>query len=229
MKYINMGDDEFKKERIHAIAVNVRRLLDKNGVKQTKLAEYCGVQRSTMSDYLNERSAPSFGVIQKIADFFEVPKSAIDPVYVELLTEKGMAQKNNESHTIKVYGKIAAGQPLEAIEDITEEIVYPWLKDDIDIENIFALQVNGDSMDKVVPDNYYAIFEKQNTVRTGEIAAVIVNGGDATLKKVHLLSNKIILEPLSHNLEHEEQAYKEFDDVRIIGRYIGCVSPYSEN
>ena len=224
-----MSDDEFKKERIHAIAVNVRKLLDKHGIKQTKLAEYCGVQRSTMSDYLNERSAPSFGVIQKIADFFEVPKSSIDPVYVELLTEKGMIRKTKQTPTISVYRKITTGTPLEEIEDITEEIICPWLKDDIDTNNLFALKMNGDSMNKVVPDRYYAVFKKQNTVRTGEIAAVMVNGGEATLKKVHLLSNKIILEPLSYSPNYVEQPYGEFDNVKIIGKYIGCVSPYSEN
>lgn len=233
----------------------IKKRREKIGMSVDEVARKLGVARTTIYRYESaEIEKMPVSVLFDIANILRTNPLYLmgfdceEDIKLESMTEESMMKPNIDFDTllklsvgleeylrikstgkVKVYGKIAAGQPLEAIEDITEEIVCPWLKDDIDIENIFALQVNGDSMDKVVPDNYYAIFEKQNTVRTGEIAAVIVNGGDATLKKVHLLSNKIILEPLSHNLEHEEQAYKEFDDVRIIGRYIGCVSPYSEN
>lgn len=195
------------------------------GLTQEQLAEILELKSfATISKWENDENHPRGKEIKMLCKLFNISSDYL--LGLESRDQNIEKQANLHYAKIKVYGKIAAGLPLEAIEDVTEEIICPWLKDDIDTENIFALQVNGDSMNKIVPDKYYAVFKKQASVRTGEIAAVMVNGGDATLKKVHLLSEKIMLEPLSYNPIHVEQLYKEHDDVRIIGKYIGCVSPY---
>lgn len=69
------------KERNIIIAKNIRRFLNDSNMSQKKLAELINIKPSTLSDYLNLRSNPSHGVIQRIADVFEVGKSDIDTTY----------------------------------------------------------------------------------------------------------------------------------------------------
>lgn len=69
--------------RNQIIATNIKRYIKENKITQKELAESIGISPSTMSDYMNLRSNPSHGVIQKIADFFGILKSDIDTTYKE--------------------------------------------------------------------------------------------------------------------------------------------------
>lgn len=69
------------KERIQIIANNITKYRKEKGLTQSELAKAIGITPSTMTDYMKLRSAPSFGVIQKLADFFGVLKSDIDTTF----------------------------------------------------------------------------------------------------------------------------------------------------
>lgn len=68
-------------DRKRIIATNIRTQLKLHKMTQSTLASMIGVSKSTLSDYLNYRSAPSYGVIQKIADVFDINKSDIDTTF----------------------------------------------------------------------------------------------------------------------------------------------------
>ena len=82
-----------------------------------------------------------------------------------------------------VYGRISAGQPNWA-----EECIEGRLPIDIELMNIvnpeecFFLRVNGESMNKEIQNGAYALIRKTDSVDDGDIAVVLVNGYDATLK-----------------------------------------------
>lgn len=71
------------KQRNIIIAANIKSFIKKNKITQKQLAKEIGISPSTMSDYMNLRSNPSHGVIQKIADYFGIMKSDIDTTYKE--------------------------------------------------------------------------------------------------------------------------------------------------
>lgn len=71
------------KQRNIIIATNIKRFIKENKITQKHLAKEIGISPSTMSDYMNLRSNPSHGVIQKIADYFGIMKSDIDTTYKE--------------------------------------------------------------------------------------------------------------------------------------------------
>lgn len=101
--------------------------------------------------------------------------------------------------TIKVYGTIPAGIPVEAIEDVvdTEEIPTAWLQGD---REYFALRIKGDSMYPQYLEGDIVIFRKTDTCETGDDCVVYVNGQDATFKRVKRLDDgTIILQPLNAN------------------------------
>lgn len=121
-----------------------------------------------------------------------------------------------------VYGQISAGQPNWAEECLEGYLpIDPNLMGIINPEECFFLRINGESMNKLIRNGAYALIRKQDTVENGEVAAVLVNGFDATLKKFTQQGNLIILEPCSDDSGYKTQVYNEETTIRILGKYIG--------
>ncbi len=79
----------------------------------------------------------------------------------------------------------------------------------------------GESMNKLIRNGAYALIRKQDIVENGEIAAVLVNGFDATLKKFSKQGELVILEPMSEDSSFTTQVYNKDTEIRILGKYIG--------
>ena len=97
---------------------------------------------------------------------------------------------------IPVLGYVRAGIPLEAVEDILdyEEIPSEWTNDG---SEYFGLSVKGDSMFPYIIETDVVIFKKQNNCENGEIAVVLVNGDEATIKKIQKDETGITLIPFN--------------------------------
>lgn len=122
------------KNRIRIIAENITYYRKQKGVTQKELAKQVGVTPSTMSDYMNYRSAPSFGVIQKLADYFEVKKSDIDTTFREEEQSSPTAQiieLDRELHEPRHSEWISHGEELLA-EQTAEQNTAEDSKDIVD-------------------------------------------------------------------------------------------------
>ena len=189
----------------------------KLGLTQEELGNYVGVQKSAIAKYENGRIENlKRTTIEKLSELFGILPS-------ELL---GISATNNVmSNTTNVIGVVPAGTPLEAIEDIIGEIEYPSRFAN---KEVFALQIKGDSMNKVLPDGCIGLFEKTSTLENGEIGAIMVNGDDATVKKFYRLTDSYVLEPLSFNPEQHPLIIKDgTDPVSVIGKLIWYCSKES--
>lgn len=121
-----------------------------------------------------------------------------------------------------VYGKISAGVPNWAEECLEGYLpIDPNLMGIINPEECMFLLVNGESMNKVIRNGAYALIRKQDMVENGEIAAVLVNGFEATLKKFSKQGDLVILEPMSDDSSFTTQVYGKDTEIRILGKYIG--------
>lgn len=189
----------------------------KLGLTQEELGNYVGVQKSAIAKYENGRIENlKRTTIEKLSELFGILPS-------ELL---GISATNNVmTNTTNVIGVVPAGTPLEAIEDIIGEIEYPSRFAN---KQVFALQIKGDSMNKVLPDGCIGLFEKTSTLENGEIGAIMVNGDDATVKKFYRLTDSYVLEPLSFNPEQHPLIIKDgTDPVSVIGKLIWYCSKES--
>ena len=189
----------------------------KLGLTQEELGNYVGVQKSAIAKYENGRIENlKRTTIEKLSELFGILPS-------ELL---GISATNNVmSNTTNVIGVVPAGTPLEAIEDIIGEIEYPSRFAN---KEVFALQIKGDSMNKVLPDGCIGLFEKTSTLENGEIDAIMVNGDDATVKKFYRLTDSYVLEPVSFNPEQHPLIIKDgTDPVSVIGKLIWYCSKES--
>lgn len=93
--------------------------------------------------------------------------------------------------------------------------------DIVNPEEHFFLRVHGESMNKIVKNGAFALIHKQDSVENGEIAVVLVNGFDATLKKFTKQGDLIILEPQSNDKTFETQVYDKNTSIKILGKYVG--------
>ncbi len=120
---------------------------------------------------------------------------------------------------VKLMGRIAAGAPIEAIEQVDEELGFSeWEGAD----DKFALRVTGESMiEEHIADGDYVIIHKQEHARDGQIVAVRDSDGEATLKRIFKEKNRIRLEPANKTMKPIFR-----DKVDIIGVLVGVVRKY---
>lgn len=84
----------------------------------------------------------------------------------------------------------------------------------------FGLKVSGDSMDKIFQDGDIVVVEKDSVVENGQLGVVMINGYNATVKRIRYNGDQIILIPESNNQNHYPQVYGKDDEVKIIGRVV---------
>ncbi len=142
---------------------------------------------------------------------------------IEKLQTPCQTKEQQTSH-LTVYGKVCAGDGIEALENPIDEIGDPYYRIK---EEKFALLVDGDSMNNVVDDGMYAIIEKRPIVSNGEIAVVLIDNEVGMLKRFYQLDDMVILRPDSSNSDHKPLTFvgEEINALKILGRYLGCVSP----
>lgn len=94
-----------KVNRNQIIASNIKKYVSMHKITQKELANAIGISPSTLSDYMNLRSNPSYGVIQKIADYFGILKSDIDTTYKDPVNKdiSSIYEKLNADGQRRVY------------------------------------------------------------------------------------------------------------------------------
>lgn len=120
---------------------------------------------------------------------------------------------------IPVVAKISAGLPIYSEENLIDYIYFANSNIQKDNE-LFGLKVTGDSMDKEFNEGDVVVVEKDSPVENGQIGVVMVNGYNATVKRIRYNDDQIILIPESNNSSHYPQVYSKNDEVKIIGRVI---------
>jgi repressor LexA len=119
---------------------------------------------------------------------------------------------------VKMLGRIAAGQPIEAVEQDEELAFTDWEGAD----DKFALRVSGDSMiEEHIADGDYVVIQYQEQARDGQIVAVRDEDGEATLKRFFREKNRVRLEPAN---KHMKPIFR--DRINILGVLVGVVRKY---
>ena len=141
------------------------------------------------------------------------------------ITKKLYQDNTNESsYEIPLLGAIAAGNPIQAIENPDEYISVPsnFMSPN---NQYFGLKVKGLSMiDKGIFDGDVAVIKKTSSVLNGKIAAVLTNDNEITLKTININNNKIYLIPANKNFE--EKIFN-INEVQIQGALTGIIRKYN--
>jgi len=187
----------------------LKRARKATGLTQAQVAEYIGINQNTYSYWESGKTRVDAESLQRLAGLFGVPIGMLlDPT----ARTKGIK--------IPVLGSVQAGIPIEAIEDILDyEEITPEMAA---MGEHFALIIRGDSMEPKISDGDVVIVRKQSDVTSGDTAVVIIDGHDATVKRVIKKDNGIMLQPT--NPAHEPLFFTQ-DEVKglpvvVIGRVV---------
>jgi repressor LexA len=142
---------------------------------------------------------------------------------IDLLPPRGrlkQAMSVNTGVVLPLVGRIAAGQPIEAVEN-PETIS---LADFVRSKEVFVLEVRGSSMqDEAILDGDYVLVEKTKVAHNGDIIVALVEGSDATLKRFYPEGDKIRLQPSNATMK---PIIVPAASVQIQGRVIGVLRKY---
>lgn len=183
---------------------------------QDELAKILGTSKQVISRYENNLRSPKVDVVSQYADLLGVS--------VDYLADNSLPAGDNilpmpKMITIPLLGTIACGEPILAAENIEGDVAMP--------EHViadFALRCKGDSMIEArIYDGDIVYIRQQPSVENGEIAAVLI-GDEATLKRVYVHPDKLVLSPANHNYEPFIYVGEEINNIRILGKAVAFTS-----
>lgn len=190
---------------------------------QKELSRILGVSESTVGMYERNQREPAFEMLEAIADYFNVD--------MDYLTGRASVRRvvsyspaDNilpfpRMNAVPLVGTIACGAPILSTESVEDYVDMPE-----HVKADFALRCKGDSMINArIYDGDIVYIRQQPTVEDGQIAAVLI-GNEATLKRVHLFPDHVVLEP--ENPQYRPLVYWENDmnSVRILGLAVAFTS-----
>ena len=189
-----------------------RTLCTEAGKTPNAVARELGLSSATTSQWKRRGSSPSAKTLAKLSAYFGV--SADD-----LISEEDRPLVTREKGTkIGVLSSVGAGIPLEAIQDILD---YEELPAHMALggHEYFGLCVSGHSMEPDYRPGDVIILRRQDTCQSGQDCAVMVNGDDATFKRVRISPDGLTLQPLNPSFDPIHFTHDEVRDrpVRILG------------
>ena len=188
-----------------------------NGYTQAKLAKYLGVARSTVSMWESSTQEPDGETMSRIADLFHV---SVD--YLLGRTE----QTGSRGRRIPVLGDVAAGIPIEAVQEILD---YEEIDEALAVTGeFFALRIKGQSMEPRMMEGDVVIVRQQETADSGDTVVVLVNGENATVKKIKIGPAGITLMPTNPTYDPIYFTCEEVESlpVRILGKVVELRAKY---
>lgn len=169
---------------------NLRREMNARKLSQSDVARICGASKQAVSTWMNATRAPRMDKIEILARYFGIPKSA--------LLEEPSENIVQITGAVPVVGKIAAGAPILAQENIVDYLPVTVRHPD----EYFALIVRGDSMINAgIPNGSQVLVHIQDYAENGQIVACRVNGDEATLKRFRQTGGTVLLMPENPNYE----------------------------
>lgn len=196
------------------MAKNIQYYMDINHKSRNDICEALNIKYTTFTDWIKGNTYPRIDKIELMANYFGIQKSD--------LVEEHLFNINNsiKGVRINVLGRVAAGLPIEAVENIidTEEISERLAS----TGEFFGLQIHGDSMEPRMYEGDVVIVRQQSDAESGDIVIAMINGDDATCKRLHKYAEGIGL--LSLNSKYEPMMFSNQEiiekPVKIIGKVV---------
>lgn len=202
----------------------IKSMREYRGFTLKEVADYTGVADATVQRWESgDIKTIKQHHIAKLAQLFEC-----SPGYLMGWEDDHTPAEGSFSYP--VLGRIPAGMPLTATEyregnvEVPKDIVERFGR-----ENIFALKITGDSMNKIVAPESIGIFLKTSDAESGSLVAVTIDGHDATLKRFIKIENYIMLKPESVNPDHQIQTFdtEHYADFKVIGQLLMTIKTFA--
>lgn len=198
--------------------LTLKRLREEKEMTQAELGKALEISPSAIGMYEQGRRTPDIPTLKKIASYFNV---SLDYLLGNSPAKAAQPKPTGRGVRIPVLGRVVAGIPIEAVEEILDyEEITPELAA---TGEFFALKIRGHSMEPRMMEGDVVIVRRQDDVESGDVAIVLVNGNEATVKRVKKQEDGITL--IATNTSVYEPHYysnKEIEElpVRILGKVV---------
>ena len=196
----------------------IRELRKKRCMTMKELGAVVGLAESTISQYETGKREPDNETLLRLGEFFN---TSVDYLLGrEIIADSPPEPSVPGSKWIPVIGTIPAGTPVEAIEEILDyEEITPQMASQ---GEHFALKIKGQSMEPKISDGDVVIVRKQDDCENGEIAVALVNGDEATVKRIKKRPEGLMLIPSNPSYEPKFYSNEQVENlpVRIIGKVV---------
>ncbi len=184
----------------------------KSRLTQTDVAKIIGISQTGYSDWETGKNRVDARSLGRLAELYGVTVNYLLGIDENDAPAKGVR--------IPVLGSVAAGIPIEAIQDIVD---YEEIDADMAAAGeYFGLRIKGSSMEPRIREGDVVIVRRQEEAETGDTVVVLVNGDSATVKRIKIEPNGIALIP--NNPAYDTRFYSaaevELLPVRIIGKVV---------
>lgn len=207
------------------ISKNIRYLRLKNEWSQDYIAEKLGYKSyTTIQKWEMSASEPPLKIVKQLADLFKIGIDDLTNIDLEISNKTN--EKTSKGICINVLGRVDACFPIEAVENIidTEEISEDMAKNG----EYFGLQIHGDSMEPRMYEGDVVIVRQQDDAESGDIVIAMINGNDATCKRLSKYASGIALTPL--NTKYEPMIFTNQEilekPIKIIGKVVELRGSY---
>lgn len=208
------------------IGNRIKLLREEVGLKQDELAKKLSVSPSAIGMYERNLREPNNELTLKIATFFNV---SVD--YLLGKSDIKNPDLKDKLLLIPIVGKVAAGKPILADENIEGYLpIDPLMYNLTSPNGFFFLQIQGESMNKLIKNGSYALIKKQDYAENSDVIVAIVNGDDeATVKRYKQLNEQfVMLEPVSEDSSFQPITIDlKSTKFSIIGKVIGDFKRWS--
>ena len=180
------------------------------GLTQVEVSRIIGISQNGYSDWETGKNRVDARSLGRLAELYGVTVNYLLGIDENDAPAKGVR--------IPVLGSVAAGIPIEAIQDIVD---YEEIDADMAAAGeYFGLRIKGSSMEPRIREGDVVIVRRQEEAETGDTVVVLVNGDSATVKRIKIEPNGIALIP--NNPAYDTRFYSaaevELLPVRIIGK-----------
>ncbi|WAE41339.1 XRE family transcriptional regulator [Staphylococcus pasteuri] len=192
-----------------------------NRLSKVEMAKKLDVSEGTIRMWENGKNEPRMGMIEKISSLFQVSKG-----YLLGEIEESTVPEFDSEIDVPYYGKVSAGNFEEMTVDNqslkTPSFVFNGRKP----SECIALQINGDSMNKILANGSYIIVHdyriNQDYKLNSNDILVLRLGGEYTVKRVRRTETKLHLDPVSYSDEFKTNSYDldSIDEIEVIGKVI---------
>lgn len=195
---------------------NLNSYIAKSEKTQLEIAKSIGVSPQTFNTWCKGIAIPRMGKVQALADYFNINKS-------DLIEDKKLNIDTvpiESGYTIPVLGRVAAGYGKEAVEEVIGQIeISPSLASK---GEFFGLLIKGDSMIPTLYDGDTVIVQRTDDAESGDLVIALVNGHDATCKRLQKYAEGIALIPQNPVYEPMRFTESEIDTtpVKILGKVV---------
>lgn len=188
-------------------AERMRQTMFLKGIRQAELVDKTGIDKGSLSSYVNGRYMPNADKIAKIATALGVSVNFLlgkEEIPIARFTLP-------QFHDVPVLGSVAAGTPIIAQEDVIGTVMTD--------KNVFALKVKGDSMSPRIMDGDIVLVRQQDTAEDGDLVIAEIDG-EATCKVLKRSHGSVMLVPFNAAFAPFVFSGQQAEDLRILGKVV---------